>query len=156
MKHLLTILILSISFFSSSIAAPDSPEFVRTKNWKIEKIASGNLVLSTVAVFYNPNKAKAKLLDINLDVILGETKAGNVSQIEQKIKIEKESAFEIPLKIDIEPETSAWGYVSGFVSALTLQDIDVEIKGKVKISVLGIPLKIKVDEKEVVNAKDIF
>ncbi|MGB1247392.1 MAG: hypothetical protein ACPG4Z_00795 [Chitinophagales bacterium] len=153
-KILLSLFVLFL-FVGNSIAA-EVPEFVRTKNWKIEKVSTGSLLVSMTAVFYNPNKAKAKLNDINLEVILGETKAGNVIQTGGKVKIKKNSAFEIPLEIEIAPETSAWGYLSGFFSAVTLQDITVEIKGYIKVKVLGIPLRIKVDEIETVNAKDIF
>lgn len=136
--------------------AVENPEFIKMKEWKMEKIAAGKMVLTCKAVFYNPNQAKAKLKGINLSVALGQTSAGKITQITKKVKVKKSSAFEIPLRIEIDPETNAWGYISGILSALTLQDFVVNVKGYLKVTVLGIPIKIPVQESEQLNLKDIL
>lgn len=158
MRAVIKSLILFFLVFLSSANsfAAESPEFIKMKDWKINRIGTEKLVLTCKAVFYNPNKAKVKLTDINLGVIIGETKAGKILQFEKKVKIKKQSAFEIPLRIEIKPETNAWGYIQGFLSAVTLQNFVVHINGFLKVKVLGIPLKIRVDESEEMNLKEII
>lgn len=152
---LLFVLVMSIGFLQP-VFAVDNPEYIKMKDWKIEKLGAGKMVLSCKAVFYNPNKAKAKLKGINLGISIGDTNAGKVTQISKKVKIKKRSAFEIPLRIEINPETNAWGYLSGILSALSLQDFVVNVKGYLKVSVLNIPIKIPVNESEQLNLKEIL
>ena len=137
-------------------AAPEAPEFVRTKNWEIEKLTSGHIIMTTTAVLFNPNNAKARLKDVDIDIWLGETKTGKVVQAKKRIKIRKRSAFEIPLRIDLEPETSGWGYISGLLAAATFQDSVIKLKGRIKIKVLGLPVSLRIDEEEDINLRDLL
>lgn len=141
---------------STSVKAAESPEYIKMKEWKLERLGTEKIVLTCKAVFFNPNNAKVKLTDINLSVAIGDTKVGKIVQFEEKVKIKKQSAFEIPLRIEINPETNVWGYIQGFLSAVTLQNFVVNIDGFLKVSVLGIPLKIKVKESEQMNLKEII
>lgn len=114
------------------------------------------MVLSCKAVFYNPNKAKAKLLGINFNVLLGDTKAGKINQIDQKVKIKKRQAFEIPLRIVIGPESNVWASIKGILSAVSMQDFVIHIRGSIQVRVLGIRLKIPVNESEELNLKELL
>ena len=147
------ILFLCASFMAQ---AAESPEFIKMKEWKIQRIGTEKMVLTCKAVFFNPNNAKVKLTDINLGVSIGDTKVGKILQFEKKVKIKKQSAFEIPLRIEINPETNAWGFIQSFLSAVTLQNFVININGFLKVSVLGIPLKIRVDESDEMNLREII
>ena len=153
-KLLLLSLFLLINLVAA--AAVQDPEFIKMKDWKIEKVALGKLVLTCKAVFYNPNKANAKLEDLQFNVAFGETRVGKITQVDGKVKIKKQAAFEIPLKLDIEPESNAWSYLNGIWNTLTLHDFTIHVEGFIKVKVLGIPIKIPVKEKEVLNLKNIL
>lgn len=144
-----------IVFISASAAVQD-PEFIKIKDWKIEKVALGKLVLTCKAVFYNPNNAKAKLDDMQFNVAIGETKVGKITQVDGKVKIKKQQAFEIPLKLDIDPESNAWNFLNGVWNTLTFKDFTIHIEGFLKVKVIGIPIKIPVKEKEVLNLKNMI
>lgn len=157
MKFFYPLLFLSLLLISTQCTfAAEVPEFIKMKDWKMQRIGTEKIVLTCKAVFYNPNNAKVKLTDISLGVAIGETKVGKILQFEKKVKIKKQSAFEIPLRIEINPETNAWGYIQGFLSAVTLQNFVLHVSGFLKVSVLGMPLKIRVDEKEELNLKKII
>ncbi len=156
-KRLLFILSLFFLLFAvGNIQAAESPEFIKTKDWKLQKIGTTKMVLSCKAVFYNPNKAKAKLLGINFNVLLGDTKAGKINQIDQKVKIKKRQAFEIPLRIVIDPESNVWASIKGILSAVSMQDFVIHIRGSIQVRVLGIRLKIPVNESEELNLKELL
>lgn len=154
-SYLFSLLLLVLGGMQTTKAA-QSPEFIKTKNWKIQKVSGSKIILSCKAVFYNPNKARAKLMGVNFKFLLGETKAGKVDQITKKIKIKKKQAFEIPLRIVISPETNAWGKMKGILSAFTLQDFVVHVRGFIEVRVFGVRLKIPVDETEQLNLKNVF
>lgn len=150
--------IILVGFFGgpSPALAAEMPEFIKIKDWKLQRFGTSKMVLTCKAVFYNPNKAKAKILGIDLNVFFGDTRAGKVNQIEKKVKIKKNQAFEIPLRIVIDPETSTWGYVSGFLSAVSMQDFVVNIRGYLQLRILGVKLKIPLDESEDLNLKRLL
>ena len=152
-----TLFIFFISFITIQTAnAFEVPELIKLKAWKLEKVKGGALELSCKAVFYNPNKVKAKLTDVDLEVYFGNTKVGNINQADGKVKIISASAFEIPLTIKFSPETNAAGYFSGFLTAFGMQDFVIRMKGKIKVKAMGIPIKIGIDESEDVNLRDII
>lgn len=151
-----SLLLISLISLFTAVFAVESPEFIRTKNWEIEEVKSGSLVLNTTAVFYNPNKAKAKLKEVDIAIFMGETKIGKVRKSDKKVKIRKKSAFDIPMRIELQPETNAWGYLSGLMSAITLQDATVTLRGKIRIRVLGLPVGLKLDETEDINLRMLF
>lgn len=146
-------LFISIPFRSMAI---EDVEFIKTKEWKLHKIGTEKIVLTCKVVFFNPNKVKAKLKDVNLNITINDTKVGKVLQAEKKVKIKKNAAFEIPLRIEVKPETNAWGYIEGILSLVTLQDFVVRTNGHIKLKALGIPLKIGVQDETELSLKAIL
>ncbi|MCB0540200.1 MAG: hypothetical protein KDE33_21970 [Bacteroidetes bacterium] len=155
LKKILTILTLSILTLSYSYAI-EAIEFVKTKEWKVIKVGKEGIELSCTAVFYNPNNVKAKLKDIDIDVFFNDLKAGNISQPDGKVKVGKQSAFDVPLSIKFSPDKNQKGYFSGFLTAVTLKDFVIKLQGYLKLQALGIPLKVKINDSETVNLKQLI
>jgi len=146
-------------FFLSNInvfaGGPSAPEYVRTKDWKIEKLETGNLVFTAKAVFYNPNKAKAKLREVNLDVYVNDKYIGKIIQTE-KIKINGKSSFDIPLRMEFNLKDSGLDLLGSLITLVTNKKFIVDMKGFIKMNVFFIPFKVKIDEKEEFTAKDFL
>lgn len=155
-KYLQILVALLFTCCAQPLLAVESPAYIKTKDWQMDQMSNGKLVLTCKAVFYNPNKAKAKLQDLAFNIWLGETKAGKINQVEKKIRIKKKSAFEIPLRIVIKPETNAWGYIQGVLSALSLQDFLLHIRGYISVKILGVQFKIPIDETVELNLKTLL
>ena len=153
-KQIIIILFCLFSFTNSY--AIDAIEFVKTKEWKVIKVGKEGIELSCTAVFYNPNNVKAKLKDINIDVFFNDLKAGNISQPDSKVKVGKQSAFDVPLSIKFSPDKNQKGYFSGFLTAVTLKDFVIKLQGYLKLQALGIPLKVKLNDSETVNLKQLI
>lgn len=130
---------------STSAWAIEPPTFVKLKDWRFPSFSKERgIAIETTAVFYNPNKrGRLKLREIALDVYAGETYLGTINQTEQKVKIRPKSAFEIPLRIDVQPKA---GVFNNLFSLVTGQNLVLYIKGYVKITALFFRVKVKVDE----------
>lgn len=148
---LFVFILLSINIF----AEPSAPEYIRTKDWKIEKLETGNLVLTAKAVFYNPNKSKAKLRDVNLDVYVNDKYIGKVLQT-YKIKIKGKSSFDIPLRMEFNLKDSGLDLLGSLLTLVTNKKFLVDMKGFIKMSVFYIPFKVKVNEQEEFTTSDFF
>ena len=153
-KYLL-LLGLIIFFSLNSFAGPKAPEFIRTKDWKIEKLSSGNIALTAKAVFYNSNKAKAKLREVNLDVFLNDKLIGVIHQT-NTIKIQGKSSFDIPLRMEFNLLGSGLDIVSSVLTLLTNKKFLVDMKGFTKMNVFCLPFKIKIDERQEFSSKDFI
>lgn len=149
------LIILFFGINTSVIASPESPEFVRTKEWRINRLASGNILLTTKAVFYNPNKTKAKLTDIILNIFANDKLIGTVTQIE-KIKIHGNSSFDIPLSLEFNLKDSDLDLFGSLLSLMSNKMFLIDIIGYVKMNVFCIPFKVQVDEKQELSVKDFI
>lgn len=139
----------------TTFAQAKSPEFVRTKDWKIHKLESGNMVLSAKAVFFNPNKAKAKLRNVDLDIFTNNKYIGKVLQT-NKIKIKGKSSFDIPLKMEFNIKDSGLDIIGSLLTLISNKKFLIDMKGIIKMNVFCLPFKIKIDEKQEFSAKDFL
>lgn len=154
-KRIFAYLLLSLFFINVSFAIEDI-EFVKTKDWKVVKVGKEGIELSCTAVFYNPNKVKAKLKNIDIDVFFNDLIAGNISQPDGRVKVAKQSAFDVPLSIKFSPDKNQKGYFSGFLSAATFKDFVIKLQGYLKLQAIGIPMKVKINDSETVNLKQLI
>lgn len=148
------VFIFSFSFLQQAVAEPSAPEYLRTKNWKIEKVSGTILELTAEVVFYNPNKVKAKLRDLDLDIFLNEKFLGKVIQ-DNMVKIPGKSSFDIPIRFKFDLSKSELG-LSSLLGLLSNNKFIVDMKGFLKANVFALPFKIKLDERQEFSAKDFF
>lgn len=153
--QLFVILFLSIS---TLIAKDDKePYLVKTKDFKVENFSLKQIGFGITAVIYNPYKVKVTVDEILIDVFIGDKKLGTITEAED-VKIKKESAFDLPLKIDVKTaNTAAKFFTEGTKMVLLGKKIRVDYKGYVKVKALGfIPVKVKIDQFEYFTLKDIM
>lgn len=140
------------------IAKPDQdPYFVKMKGFAIKSFNTKKIEIESTAVFYNTYKAKAKLEEVYIEVYLEDDKLGVITQSET-IDIPKESAFDIPLLLKLEPpgpaiKSSLWQ--SG--RFLFGKEVKIKYKGYIKMKAIGfIPFKVKVEDSMPVSMSDLF
>lgn len=150
----MVVLFLTI-FFQEVQANPESPEYLRTKDWKIEKLETGNLVFTAKAVFYNPNKVKAKLRHVDLDVFVNDKIIGKVLQTDI-IKINGESSFDIPLRMEFNLKDTELDLLESVFTLLSNNKFIVDMKGFIKMNVFLIPFKLPINERQEFSASDFL
>lgn len=151
------IYVISSAFVSTTdIHADEAPYFVKTKNTKLSSFSTSKIEIASEAVFFNTYNVGAKLLEVNIDVYMDDTKLGTVTEV-QDVKIPKKSTFDIPLNLSIKPGPTALKLVTGSAKILFGKKVNVRYTGYIKIRALGmVPLKINMDETEAYDWDDLF
>lgn len=100
MQKAITILILLFSVIAAK-AQEEEPYLVKTKDFTVNNFSLSQIDLGITAVIYNPYKAKIKIDEILIDVFIENKKLGTITEAADIVKINKQSAFDLPLKIAV-------------------------------------------------------
>ncbi|MFN8282052.1 MAG: hypothetical protein U0U67_02505 [Chitinophagales bacterium] len=156
MQKLLGFIVLFVSIFSLK-AEDQEPYLVKTKDFTVNHFSLSQIDLGIVAVIYNPYKAKIKIDEILIDVFIQNKKLGTITEAADIVKINKESAFDLPLNISVKTGPTLKKFVTEGALLLAGQKIRVDYKGYVKVKALGfIPIKVKIDQFAYFTMKDII
>lgn len=155
------ILFLFLTLFSLSVFPKENdnePYLVKTKDFHVNNFSLNQINLGITAVIYNPYKVKVNIDEILIDVFIGEKKLGTITEAADVVKIKKESAFDLPLKIGVKTSsTVSKFFTEGAKMVLLGQKIRVDFKGYIKVRALGfIPIKVKINQYEYFTMKDIL
>jgi LEA14-like dessication related protein len=158
MKHIVAIFFLLFSFFISHAEDNKEPYLVKTKGFHVSDFSLKQIGLGITAVIYNPYKAKVSIDEIMIDVFIGDKKLGTILEAADVVKIKKESAFDLPLKINVKTSSTVTKFFTeGSKMVLMGKKIRADFKGYVKVKALGfIPIKVKIDQYEYFTLKDIL
>lgn len=148
---LLFLVVLSYTF---SFAGPGAPEYLRTKDWEINRLSSTVIIITAKVVFYNPNKAKAKLNELELDILFNEKFIGKVIQSDI-VKINGRSSFDIPIHIKFDLKESGFN-VSNVLGLISNKKFIVDLQGYLKARVFLMPFKVRIDERQEFKVADFF
>ena len=158
MKRLFfTLFVLLISFIAAK-AEDKEPYLVKTKDFHVSDFSLKQIGLGITAVIYNPYNVKVKVDEILIDVFIGDKKLGTILEAADVVTIKKESAFDLPLKIEVKTgPTVTKFFTEGSKMVLMGKKIKVDYKGYVKVKALGfIPIKVKIDQSAYFTMKDIL
>lgn len=161
MKPLIARFLLVLSFASIVFPAGAKPEkdpyFIKMKGFSIKSFNTKKIEIQTTAVFFNTYNAKAKLDEVFIEVYLEDIKIGNISQVED-ISIPKQSAFDVPLSLKLEPPGPALKSTIWQSGRLLFgKSVKVKYVGYVKMKAIGfIPIKVKVEDEIPVSAADFW
>lgn len=157
MKHFFFLLFFVI-LSSATIQAEDTkePYLVKTKDFHVNNFSLSEINLGITAVIYNPYKVKVKVEEILIDVFIGDKKLGTITEADE-VKIPKESAFDLPLTINVKTGPTLSKFITEGTKLVLGQKIKVDYKGYVKVRALGfIPVKVKINQTAYFTMKDIL
>ncbi len=112
--------------------------------------ATTDPTLKANAVFYNPNKMRGKLKNIDVEIFVNGKKAANVKQRYNE-KIPARSEFTIPLQVNLAMKElgtmeTLWGLIGG-------KKFEVRYKGSIRLSYKGVPFSVPVDYKDDIRVR---
>lgn len=156
MKQLFLLFITLLNFIT--VQAEDEPYLVKTKDFRVYDFSLKEIGLGITAVIYNPYNTKVKLEEILIDVFIGDKKLGTITEAAEDIKIKKESAFDLPLRINVKTgSTVSKFFTEGSKMLLTGKKVRVDYKGYIKVKALGfIPIKVRIDQYAYITMNDIL
>jgi len=116
---------------------------------KVNEIKTGNVSLQVDLPVNNPNNFSFTLKKIDLDVYVGEINVGNVKRT-QKTRIEAKSNDVHAVDVSFKP-AELLGNSFKIVSELSRREIEIGVKGKVKVGRFIFSKNIDVDSKDKVK-----
>ena len=96
--------------------------------------------------------------EILIDVFIGDKKLGTITEAAEVVKIRKESAFDLPLKINVKTSSTVSKFFTDGAKMILLgQKVKVDYIGYVKVKALGfVPLKVKIEQTAYITKQDIL
>ena len=119
--------------------------FKGVKNIAVDLSNSGKPVLKADVDFYNPNKTKVKLKEVNVEVFVDGVKSASVKH-DLDITIAGNADFSVPIVAELILKQT--NFLDAVVGLLGGKKYDVVFKGYIRIKVHGFPVKIPVAQKQ--------
>ena len=140
-----TVYTLFLVFALSSCVPKEQVVFKGVNNVVIDMGADGKPVIKADVLFYNPNKNRMKLKDIDVEVFVDGTKSAEVKHAINLV-IPAVSDFSVPLVGTLSLKQS--GFLDAVVGLLGGKKYEVVFKGNIRIVVHGITIKVPVAQKQ--------
>lgn len=140
-----------ILFLFSSCASFNVPEFRGTEGVKMDKLDGKKITFSAGVKMFNPNWFAVKIKRSHVDVYVENQYMGKVF-LEKKVKLKakQESTLTFPLTAQLED-----GAMFTILKYATKENVNVQIKGRLKGGVWFFSKKMDIDQTRVVSGKDL-
>ena len=106
---------------------------------------AGKPVLKGNGYFYNPNKVKMKLKEVNVEVFVDGTKSADVKH-DLDVTVAGKSDFSVPIVAELVLKQS--NFLDAVVGLLGGKKYEVIFKGYIRIRVHGVTIKVPVSQKQ--------
>ncbi len=136
---------LFLLFFVYCCAPKEPVVFKGIKNIILDLGINGKPVLKADVFFFNPNKLKIKLKEVNIEVLVDGTQSAEVKHSLDVI-VPGESDFSVPIVAQLTLKES--GLLDTMVGLLGGKKYEVALFGYIRISVHGVSVKVPVSQKE--------
>ena len=137
--------ILLVVLALSSCVPKEPVVFKGVNNVGIDVGADGKPVIKADVLFYNPNKNRMKLKDIDVIVFVDGTKSAEVKHAINLV-VPAVSDFSVPIVGTLSLKQS--GFLDTVVGLLGGKKYEVVFKGNIRIVVHGITIKVPVSQKQ--------
>jgi hypothetical protein len=124
--------------------------FKGVKNLAVDIGADGKPVLKGDVYFYNPNKTKMKLKDVNVMVLVDGEKSAEVDQ-HLNFPVPAKSDFSVPITATLTLKEN--GLLNTVFGLLGGKKYEVVFNGYIRIGVHGIAIKVPVSQKQEIKLR---
>jgi hypothetical protein len=132
---------ISLTFLVWSCVPKEQVVFRSVNNLTLDVGLGGNPVLKGDAIFFNPNKLKATLKEIKVEVLVDGKKAALVDQ-QMELLVRGNSDFTVPLeaKLDIKE----FGLIDAVIGFFGGKSYQIEMTGYLRVKARGVMIKVPV------------
>lgn len=132
---------ISLSFLVWACVPKEQVVFRSVNNLTLDVGLGGNPVLKGDAIFFNPNKLKATLKEIKVEVLVDGKKAALVDQ-QMELLVRGNSDFTVPLeaKLDIKE----FGLIDAVIGFFGGKSYQIEMTGYLRVKARGVMIKVPV------------
>ena len=142
-------LFLLVMLFSTCV--PEEQVVLRSiKDVVVDAGEGGNARLTAVAIFYNPNRVRMKLKEINVEVLVEGKKSAHAEQ-KFNVDIPTQAEFSVPLEVQL--SLKDMGLLDTLLSLFGGKKYEIRYVGYIRVKVHGITLKVPIDYKDEIKLK---
>jgi len=140
-----------VSVIFLTTACIEDPEYKGASNFKIDKINKDIVAFNMDISAFNPNGYKLKVRKSNFKVYLNDEYIGN-AQLNKKYVMKKNTTTleNVPVEILLEKDV----FLS-LMKIVTKGTVKLRLEGVLKASVVGFPVRKKIDQTKNINLKDL-
>jgi LEA14-like dessication related protein len=132
--------------FMISFGCQKPKEKIVLKNIKDVVVdATTEPTLKANAIFFNPNKMKGKLKEIDVDIFVNGKKAGEVDQ-DYNTVIPANDEFSVPIVVKL--KMKELGFTETLLGMVGGKKFEVRYQGAIRFTYRGVPIKVPVDYKD--------
>lgn len=146
-RNLIIVVVLGVL---TSCSYEKSITFLRLQEVKVNGIKNGELLLSTKALFNNPNDAGGRIKKVNIYVLHRRDTLAIVHET-NKLKVSPNANFSVPLSLSVSINKLQSGLLSNLSSLLQSRAVKLDFVGEIKVSSWGVSQKIPVNYSEKVK-----
>ena len=142
-------LFLLVMLFSTCV--PEEQVVLRSiKDVVVDAGEGGNARLTAEAIFYNPNRVRMKLKEINVEVLVEGKKSAHAEQ-KFNVDIPNQAEFSVPLEVQL--SLKDMGLLDTLLSLFGGKKYEIRYVGYIRVKVHGITLKVPIDYKDEIKLK---
>lgn len=147
-KKLIVLTVVLISILTSCF---EVPKFKGISNFKLDELNADKVHFNLDANVFNPNGYGIRIRKSTFDLYVGDKYVGKAKIKKSfKMKRKRESTCHVPVELKLEK-----GMLMQLMALATKRSLEVNVKGILKASVMGIPRREKIDERKTINPKDL-
>jgi LEA14-like dessication related protein len=137
--------------FMISFGCQKPKEKIVLKNIKDVVVdATTEPTLKANAIFFNPNKMKGKLKEIDVDIFVNGKKAGEVDQ-DYNTVIPANDEFSVPIVVKL--KMKELGFTETLLGMVGGRKFEIRYEGAIRFTYRGVPIKVPVDYKDDVRLR---
>ncbi|MFP4090062.1 MAG: hypothetical protein ACLFUB_17605 [Cyclobacteriaceae bacterium] len=140
-KHIFFGISLSLLLGFTACQRPNAPDFEGVENFKVNVIGLTKAQVNGDAVFFNPNKQKIKIRQIDLTVFVEGEKVKDISR-EFDIIALPNSEFIIPIDVAISLSELNANLLNSAMSMLRGAKRKVRYEGIARVTINGLPFRV--------------
>lgn len=143
--------LLLLAFLMHSCFDFEEVKFKGIEGVKLPKMDNKELMVDLTVKLENPNKFKIKIKPSEIDVFIQDKMMGTI-YLDEKVVLKKRSDNSYATKLRVKLEDGAFFSLLRYV---TMKEVSIRFKGKVKGSVYGITKKIDIDQTKMINGSEL-
>lgn len=147
-KFFLWMMVLVVA--TTACTTPEAPDFEGVENFKIDVQGLSKAQINGDAVFFNPNKQKIKIRQVDVSVFVEGQKVKDISQ-EFDITAMPNSEFIVPIDVSLSLGDLNMNLLNTALSMLNGNKKKVRFEGKARVTVNGLPFRVPFEHEDEVK-----
>jgi LEA14-like dessication related protein len=146
--QLFLILLISVSLFSCGSIKP--LDVKKIENVKLNNFSKNSASFDITLKVENPNGYRFKLVDNNLDLVINQIELGQ-AKIKNRVVIPRKSEQSYTFTVEANFSRLAIASIPSLINMLKSKEVEMKLKGDVRVRTMGIGKTIPIEIVEKVN-----